>query len=147
MKKYIILIVSVLFLSNCGSSNLKKVNEDEIKNIFGSKIYMMRSIGKSNNDYHHHLHMFKDTNGTPFFPIYTSQKKILETEMVMPDDIPFDGILLALTSFDTMTYKINYSLEDQIIIKGRELKKILHDEIEEFKKNNPEIMEGIILKN
>ncbi|WP_103067960.1 hypothetical protein [Aquimarina sediminis] len=147
MKKFSILILSIFFLSNCGSSKLKKVNRDEIKSIFGSKVYLMLSIGKSNNDYHNHLYMFKDNKENPFFPIYTSKKKILETEMVMPDDAPFDGILLALTSFDNMTYKINYSLEDEIVIKGSELKKILENEIEEFKKNNPEIMEGIILKN
>lgn len=147
MKKYSILVLSIFLFSNCGSSNLKKTNQDKVKNIFGSNVYMMLSIGKSNNDYHDHLHMFKDNKGNPFFPIYTSRKKILETEMIMPDNIAFNGILVALTSFDDMTYKINYSLTDEIIIKGKELKKILKSEIEELKKNNPDIMEGVILKN
>jgi hypothetical protein len=133
--------------NNNGSSKIKDINENEIKQIFGSTIYMFLSIGSSNNDYHTHLHMFKDDSGAPFFPVYTSKDKIHETEMVMPDDLPFDGILFALTSFDDMTYKINYSLPDEIVITGKQIKKILHTEIQEFKRDNPEIMEGIILKN
>ncbi|WP_062059326.1 SseB family protein [Aquimarina longa] len=145
MKKYLSLILTIILLSNC--DNKKEINKKEIKNIFNSTVYVLVSIGESNNKFHPNLHMFRDDKNIPFFPIYTSREKILETEIVMPDSFPANGTILALMSSDEMTYKINYSLNDEIIIKGKELKKILSKEIEEFKKNNKDILEGVILNN
>ncbi|WP_299117409.1 hypothetical protein [uncultured Winogradskyella sp.] len=143
MKKYLTLILPIIFLSNC--ENKKAINENEIRDIFNSTLYVMVSVGESNNSFHPNLHLFKDSNKQPFFPIYTSREKVLETEMIMPDTFPSNGIIIALTSHDEMTYKINYSTKDEIEIKGKQLKKILKNEIEKFKKNNAEILEGIIL--
>ncbi|WP_103865555.1 SseB family protein [Aquimarina sp. I32.4] len=145
MKKYLIPIFAIVFLSNCASQ--KQIDKNEIKTIFDSNLYVMISVGDSNNNYHPKLHMFKDDSGTPFFPVFTSRDKILETEMVMPDSFACNGIILALTSHDEVNYKINYSLDDEIVITGKQLKKLLRNEIEEFKKNNSEILKNVILNN
>ena len=71
--------------------------------------------------------MFKE-NGVNFFPIYSSKEKLekmYSLKMIMPEFIRFEGVLFASQLNNSMIYIIDYKQDDEIVIFGDHIKKIM----------------------
>lgn len=134
------------FNSKFYSSSLIEKPKSKIRSLvsefFSGKISLIPSYYSGSNNIHNNIEMFNE-NGVDFIPVFKSKEEINSSKLYSYNSLNFDGLLFASQMDDNVMYKLNYSLEQEIVLRGKDIKEILKKDIIKFKEANQELFNSI----